>query len=330
MQYAKLGRSGLTVSRLTFGAMTFGDADFHGFRSEVDQAGADAMVAAALDAGVNVFDTADMYATGQSEEILGRCLAKSGRRDRAVVATKVGNPMSDDVNDRGLSYRHVVQGCEASLRRLDTDWIDLYQLHTPDFSTPLEETLRALDDLVRAGKVRAVGWSNFPAWYAAEARRLQLEAGHLPFVSAQVYYSLLGRDVELEILPYLRHAGLGSFVWSPLAGGFLSGKYTREDPTGGGGRLARFSIPPVDRERGYDVVDRLRAVADGHGASVAQVALAWLLTRDGVTSVIVGASRLQQLERNLPAVDLRLAEDELAALDALTAPVGVYPNWRLG
>jgi aryl-alcohol dehydrogenase-like predicted oxidoreductase len=327
VEYTKLGRSGLSVSRLTFGAMTFGVQDFHGFRTDLDQQAADAMIGAALDAGVNVMDTADMYAGGQSEEILGRALASSGRRDRVVVATKVASPMSDDPNDAGLSYRHVINGCEASLRRLGTDWIDLYQLHAADFTTPLDETLRALDDLVRRGLVRYVGWSNWPAWMAAEAQQLQRGGGLAPFVSAQVHYSLLSRDLESDILPYARHAGLGTLIWSPLAGGFLAGKYTREDPGGGGGRLASFTFPPIDRERGYDVVDRLKAIAGDLGATPAQVALAWLLGRDGVTSVIVGATRMEQLADNLAAAELRLGDAERAALDELTAPTLTYPHW---
>ena len=225
MQQVALGNSGLRVSRLTLGAMTFGGVDARGFRANVDQPGANRMVATALDAGINLFDTADVYSLGASEEMLGRALAAADGATHALVATKVGNRMSRDRNDRGLSYRHIVDSCEASLRRLNREAIDLYQLHTPDFQTPLEETLRALDDLRRRGLVRYVGWSNFPAWYAAQAQALQAAAGHAPFISAQAYYSLVGRDLELEILPWCRHAGVGVLVWSPLAGGFLSGKY---------------------------------------------------------------------------------------------------------
>jgi aryl-alcohol dehydrogenase-like predicted oxidoreductase len=330
MDYLPLGNSGLRVSRLTLGAMTFGGVDARGFRATVDQAGADRMVASALDAGVNLFDTADVYSLGVSEEMLGRALAATQASSHALVATKVGNRMSRDRNDRGLSYRHIVASCEASLRRLNRESIDLYQLHTPDFQTPLEETLRALDDLRRRGLVRYVGWSNFPAWYAAKAQALQENCGHAPFVSAQTYYSLVGRDLELEILPWCRHAGVGVLVWSPLAGGFLSGKYSPETPDGGGGRRANFEFPPVDVARGAAVLEQVRSVASDHGLTASQVALAWLLHQRGVTSVIVGASSQAQCEENLAAAHVALTPEDLAALDEASALELTYPHWLFG
>ncbi|SDU37010.1 aldo/keto reductase [Jiangella alkaliphila] len=330
MLYTRLGTSGLVVSRLTFGAMTFGSYEVgNGFRADVGQRDADRMVGVALDAGVTVFDTAEAYGNGASEEVLGAALARSGARDRVVVATKVFNGPGPDVNGSALSYRHVVNNAEAALRRLGTDWIDLYQLHLPDFHTPLDETLRALDDLVRRGLVRYTGWSNFPAWYAAQARAVQERAGWAPFVSGQLYYSLVGRDAEDELLPYTRAAGLGTLIWSPLASGFLTGKYTRADPSGGGGRRRDFAVPPVDLERGYDVVDALRELAGEHGVTPAQVAYGWLLARPGVSSLIVGASSPEQLAENLAAADFVLPAGDVARLDALTTPAPRYPAWAV-
>jgi aryl-alcohol dehydrogenase-like predicted oxidoreductase len=330
VQYTQLGNSGLTVSRLALGTMTFGQYSFAAFHANVDQAGADRMVGTALDAGVNLFDTAEGYGEGKSEEVLGAALRRAGARERVVIATKVSTFAADpqDRDLQRLSYRHVVGNAEAALRRLGTDWIDLYQLHAPDFVTPWEETLRALDDLVSRGLVRYVGWSNFPAWHAARAEGIQQLRGYAPFVSAQIHYSVVGREAEHEVLPYCRAGGLGTLIWSPLAGGFLSGKYTRADPTGGGGRRATFSVPPVDVERGYDVVERMHEIAGDRGVSVAHVAYGWLLGKSEVSSVIVGASRLEQLAENLAAADLALTGDELETLDALDPPAPLYPHPR--
>jgi aryl-alcohol dehydrogenase-like predicted oxidoreductase len=330
MRYTQLGSTGLTVSRLALGAMTFGQYSFATFHANVDQSTADRMVGLALDAGVNVFDTAEGYGDGRSEEVLGAALRRAGARDRALIATKVSTfaaPEGDPDRLR-LSYRHVVGQAEAALRRLGTDWIDLYQLHGPDFVTPWEETLRALDDLVSRGLVRYVGWSNFPAWYAARGEGLQRLHGYAPFASAQIYYSLIGREAEHEVLPFCRAAGLGTLIWSPLAGGFLSGKYTRDDPTGGGGRRAAVSVPPIDVERGYDAVETLRTIAERRGVPVAHAAYAWLFAKPEVSSVIVGASRPEQLSDNLAAADLSLEDDEVAALDALDPPAPLYPHPR--
>ena len=253
-----------------------------------------------------------------------------------MISTKVstyGTGSNDEDPDLlRLSYRHVIGNAEAALKRLGTDWIDLYLLHQPDFITPWEETLRALDDLISRGLVRYVGWSNFPAWHAARGDGIQAERGYAPFVSAQIYYSLIGREAEHEILPYCRAAGLGTMIWSPLAGGYLTGKYTREDPAGGGGRRAAFSVPPIDLERSYDAVETMREIADRHEVPVAHVAFAWLLAKPEVSTVIVGASRPEQLADNYAAVVLALSEDELAALDALDPPAPLYPHprWMAG
>ncbi len=325
MKYARLGNTGLIVSRLTMGTMTFGAG--YGSIAKVDQATADGMVARALDAGINFFDTADQYSDGQSEEILGKSLGR--RRGEVVLATKVGLRMGANVLDAGLSARHIAAAAEASLWRLGTDYLDLLQLHIPDPHTPLDETLSALDDLVRQGLVRYVGFCNFPAWQAATALGIQSEKGYAPFVSAQMYYSLLGRDIEHEVVPLAKRAGLGIQPWSPLAGGFLSGKYTREKSGEAGDRRAAMNFPPVDVELGYTVVDKLGEISQAHGATVAQTALAWTLSRPFITSVIVGASRASQLDDNLGAIDITLAPEELGALDELTAPTVPYPNWMI-
>jgi aryl-alcohol dehydrogenase-like predicted oxidoreductase len=330
MQYTQLGNSGLTVSRLALGTMTFGQYSFGTFHANVDQTTADEMVGLALDAGVNLFDTAEGYGQGKSEEVLGAAIRRAGARDRVVIATKVSTYAIDapDPDLQRLSYRHVVGNAERALRRLGTDWIDLYQLHAADFVTPWEETLRALDDLVSRGLVRYVGWSNVPAWHAARGEGLQQRLGYAPFVSAQIYYSVVGREAEHEVLPYCRAAGLGALVWSPLAGGFLTGKYTRADPAGEGGRRAAFSVPPVDLERGYDAVEAMRGIAETRGVPVAHVAYAWLFGKPEVSSVIVGASRPEQVAENLAAADLALSGEELATLDALDPPPPLYPHPR--
>lgn len=330
MRYTQLGNSGLTVSRMALGTMTFGKYSFATFNANVDQQAADRMVGVALDAGVNLFDTAEGYGNGQSEEVLGSALKRTGARDRVVIATKVSTFANDPQHPdlQRLSYRHVVDNAEAALRRLGTDRIDLYQLHAPDFVTPWEETLRALDDLVSRGLVRYVGWSNFPAWHAARGRGIQYLHNYAPFISAQIYYSVIGREAEHEVLPYTRAAGLGTLIWSPLAGGFLTGKYTRDDPTGQGGRRAAFSVPPINIERGYDAVEVLREIAQRHAVPVAHVAYAWLLAKPEVSSVIIGASRPEQLTDNLAASELSLTHDELTALDAVDAPSPLYPDPR--
>jgi aryl-alcohol dehydrogenase-like predicted oxidoreductase len=313
--------------------MTFGEYSFASFYANVDQSTADHMVGAALEAGVNLFDTAEGYGDGASEEVLGAALRRAGARDRALIATKVSTfTPGPDPDVLRLSYRHVVGNAERALRRLGTDWIDLYQLHQPDLVTPWEETLRALDDLISRGLVRYVGWSNFPAWHAARGQGLQEMRGYAPFVSAQIYYSVIGREAEHEILPYCRAAGLGTLIWSPLASGFLTGKYTRDDPAGEGGRRSDFSVPPVDVEPGYRAVDAMREVADRRGVPIAHVAYAWLLAKPEVSSVILGASKPQQLSQNLAAADLELSAAEVAVLDALDPPAPLYPDprWMTG
>lgn len=327
MQYSRLGNTGLIVSRLAFGTMTFGRAGgIFASVAKVDQAGADGLVGRAIDGGINFFNSADVYTGGDSERILGKALGV--KRKDVVIATKVGNRMSPALVDSGLSYGHVVAACDASLERLGTDYIDVYLVHKVDALTPVEETVEALEALVRAGKVRYVGFSNWPAWTAAKAIGAQRTRGFTPFRAAELYYSLVGRDVEHELQPLCLDAGVGIMVWSPLAGGFLSGKYTREQPKGGGSdRLGGFDFLPYDRERGFALVELLKVVGAPHGASPAQVAIAWLLTRPAVSSVLIGASSVRQLDDNLGAADVRLTPEDLARLDAATKPAPIYPNW---
>ncbi len=326
MQYTLLGNTGLTVSRLAFGAMTFtaGNKDL----GAIYKVGADLateLVGRALESGINFFDTADGYANGESEVMLGAALKP--HRDQVVIATKVGFRTGPALTRAGLSRRHILWSVDQSLERLGTDWIDVYIAHREDPYTPLEETLAALDAVVRAGKVRYLGFSNWSAWKAAAALEIQKANGLAPFSHGQMYYSLVGRDVERDIMPMMRRYGLGLTVWSPLASGFLSGKYTRQTLTDPNNRLSGFDILPFDKERGFELVERMRSIAAAHGATVAQVAIAWLLARQTVSSVIVGSTRLSQLEDNLKAVTVTLTTAEIAELDAATTLPPVYPNF---
>jgi aryl-alcohol dehydrogenase-like predicted oxidoreductase len=326
MQYTRMGDTGLVVSRLAFGAMTFGSSDgIFASVAKVGSALADELVNKAIEAGINFFNSADVYTAGQSEEMLGKALG--ARRKDVVIATKVGFRSGPALVHQGLSRHHILESAEGSLRRLGTDYIDVYLVHRFDRHTPVEETVEALDMLVKQGKVRYVGFSNWPAWFAATAVGIQNKNGLARFRAAEMYYSLVGRDLEHEVVPFVEQAGIGVLVWSPLAGGFLTGKYTRENPKGDGGRLTGFDMLPYDRDKGHQVVDKLRVIAGAHGATPAQVALAWLLSKPAVCSVLVGANKLAQLEDNLGAADLRLSEQHLRELDEMTAPAPIYPNW---
>lgn len=326
MQYTTLGNTGLVVSRLAFGAMTFtaGDRSL-GAVYKTDAEAADALVGQALDAGINFFDTADAYASGQSERILGETLR--ARRDEVVIATKVGFRTGAPLTQAGLSRRHILWSVDQSLKRLGTDWIDAYIVHKEDPHTPLEETLLALDAVVRSGKVRYIGFSNWSAWKVAAALEIQKANGLAPFTHGQMHYSLLGRDVERDVIPMMQRYGLGLTVWSPLASGFLSGKYTRENLGDPDNRYSGFDILPFDKEQGFKLVERMRGIASQNGASVAQVAITWLLSKRAVTSVLLGASKPHQLKDNLGSADLVLTQAEISVLDAETVPVPVYPNW---
>jgi aryl-alcohol dehydrogenase-like predicted oxidoreductase len=328
MDYRQLGHSGLRVSALTLGTMTFGGRG-HWTRvgaTEVDTA--TRQVDMCLDAGVNLIDTADVYSDGLSEEVVGKTL--KGRRDRVLIATKARFAMGEGPNDAGLSRHHLIQACEASLRRLGTDYIDLFQVHEWDGHTPLEETLSALDHLVNSGKVRYIGCSNYAAWHIMKALGISERKNLQRFVSQQIYYSLQARDAEYELVPVALDQGVGILVWSPLAGGLLSGKYRRgQDMPEGSRHLTDWNEPPVhDEDQLYDIVDVLVEIAEARGVSAAQVALAWTLGRPGIATVVVGARTEEQLADNLGAADLKLEDDERARLDEVSAPRLMYPYWH--
>jgi aryl-alcohol dehydrogenase-like predicted oxidoreductase len=328
MQYRPLGASGLQISALTLGTMTFGGQGNFAKVGATDLAGAKRQIDMCLDAGVNVIDTADVYSTGGSEEIVGEAI--QSKRDDVLLATKVRMRMGDGPNMEGLSRHHVISGCQASLRRLRTDHIDLYQVHEWDGLTPVQETLEALQFLVDQGYVRYVGVSNYAAWQLMKTLGVA-ERHHLPrFVSQQIYYSLQERSAEYELIPLATDQGLGTLVWSPLAGGLLSGKHRRgQDGPEGTRQLAGWDEPPVyDEDRLYDTIEVLVEVAEGHGVSAAQVALAWLLTRPTISSVIVGARTDEQLADNLKAAELTLADDELARLEEVSRQPLLYPYWH--
>lgn len=330
MRMRKLGSSGLFVSELCFGAMTFGGSEgLWGQVGKLGQEDADALVGAALDAGINLFDTANVYAHGRSEEILGRSLKNLGVvRDDVVVATKVASSMGDGPNRGGASRLHILSECRASLRRLGLDHIDLYQIHAFDPATPIEETLEALDSLVRAGDIRYVGLSNWAAWQIMKAIGIA-RARHLaPITSLQAYYTLVGRDVEREILPLLASEQVGLMVWSPLAGGYLTGKYA-DGGHSDGARQTELDFPPIDRVRGEKLIRVLKDVARRHDRSPAQVAIAWLLAQPAVSTVIIGAKRVEQLRENLRATEVRLDPDDMARLDSVSRLPIEYPGWLL-
>ena len=335
MRYNPLGRTGLFVSELCLGTMTFGGEGFFAYMGAVKQDGADALVKAAFDKGVNFIDTADVYSQGLSEEITGQAIRNVGlRREDVVLATKAMGPMGEGINTRGTSRKHIVEACKASLKRLGTDYIDLYQIHGFDAATPIEETLRALHTMVEHGHVRYIGVSNWAAWQIAKALGISERLGLHRFETVQSYSTLAGRDLEREVVPMVKSEGLGIMVWSPLAGGYLSGKYQAEGTKEQGaveqvGRREERPFPPVDETRGPKVVDAMRPIAQAHGVSVAQIALAWLLYQRHVTSVIVGAKRIDQLEDNLGAVDVVLSADELATLDQVSKLPAEYPGWMM-
>ena len=331
MKYNQLGRTGLYVSELCLGAMTFGGGQTGGIWGAVgslDQAQVDQIVRKSLDGGINFIDTANVYHAGRSEELVGRSLKTLGvKRSDVVVATKVYGDMGSGPNDRGASRGHIMDQVQASLERLQTDHIDLYQIHATDPVTPIEETLWALDDCVRRGMVRYVGVSNWAAWRIAKALGISERRGFARFETVQSYYTIAGRDLERELVPLMLEEKLGLMVWSPLAGGLLSGKYGPGSPDPEGARRTAFDFPPVDRERAWACVAEMRKVAEAHGSTVARVALAWLLSRPAVTSVIIGAKTVEQLENNLGAVSLRLSDDDLKRLDAVSQLPEEYPGW---
>lgn len=331
MRYRTLGQTGLLVSELCLGTMTFGgDETLWGQIGRVQQDEADTLLRTAVEAGVNFVDTANVYSGGLSEQITGQAIRNLGlARDEIVVATKVFGRMGKGPNATGASRAHILEQAKASLKRLQLDHIDLYQIHGFDRLTPFEETLEALDTLVRHGHVRYVGVSNWAAWHVVKALGICERRQLAPIRSLQAYYTLAGRDLEREIAPMLSSEGVGLMVWSPLAGGLLTGKYDRSNSGGGEGRRATFDFPPVDRERAFAVIDAIRPMAESRGCTVAQVALAWLLHQPVVTSVIIGARRVDQLQDNLGSVAVRLTPEELETLGAVSALPAEYPGWMI-
>jgi aryl-alcohol dehydrogenase-like predicted oxidoreductase len=331
MQYKTLGDTGLLVSTLCFGTMTFHGG--HGMWSkigQVDQAGADALVKGSIEAGINFFDTADVYSEGESEKTLGQSLKNLGivRKD-VVIATKVFSRTGPGRNDVGASRGHIMDAVEASLKRLGMDYIDLYQIHGSDSITPIEETLRALDMLVQQGKVRYIGASNWEAWKFSRAATISELKGYARFDTLQAYYSIAGRDIEREIVPMLQHGKTGLLVWSPLAGGLLSGKFSRDNQKPEGSRRSEFDFPVVDKERAWRILDVIRPIAAAHDCSPARIGIAWLLHQPVVTSVLIGAKRTEQLEDNLAAVDVKLTVEEMEQLNKISQLPPEYPGWML-
>ena len=325
-----LGNSGLWVPPLAFGTMTFGGVGLFSALGATRGSEADALVSRCLDAGVNLFDTADFYSGGEAERMLGRALGS--RRDEALIATKVFLRTEPGPNGAGLSRHHIIRSCEASLRRLGTDWIDLYQAHGYDPFTPVDETLAAFDDLIRAGKVRYLGCSNFAAWQLMKSQAVAEQRGRTRYVAHQIYYNLVGRDIEIEIEPACADQGVGLLAWSPLAGGFLTGKYVRDSDAPPDSRRARWvdEVEKFDLELGFRVVEVLRDIASEHGATCAQVAINWLLANPSVSSVVVGARTVAQLDDNLAALDWSLDESEVARLQEVSATALPYPQWHHG
>jgi aryl-alcohol dehydrogenase-like predicted oxidoreductase len=330
MRYNVLGRTGLFVSELCLGTMTFGGKGFWEAIGKLGNKEVETLVGTALDGGVNFVDTADVYSEGESERLLGGALKALGRpRDELVVATKVRGRSGPGVNQVGLSRAHILASIDHSLLRLGLDFVDLYQIHGFDPVTPIEETVRALDDVVRSGKARYVGFSNLSAWLGMKAIGFAEARDLARFQSAQVYYSLVGRDIERDLVPMAQSEGVGILSWSPLAGGLLSGKFDPDKKGPEGARRSSFDFPPVDRQRLPRVLDALRKVAVETGVSVARIALAWQLTRPFVTSVIIGAKNTEQLLDNLAAADVKLSPEHTRLLDEASALPSEYPGWML-
>src|ERR1700678_4340799 len=336
MQFKTLGDTGLLVSTICFGTMTFSgqsagtEAGIWKHIGDVNQAGADGLIKECIEAGVNFFDTADVYTEGQSETILGQSLKNLNiARHRVVIATKVYGRVGPGRNDVGASRGHIMDGVEASLRRLQTDHIDLYQIHGNDLVTPVEETVRALDALVQHGKVRYVGCSNWPAWKIAKALGISEFKNLARFETIQAYYSIASRDLEREIVPLMESEKVGLLVWSPLAGGLLSGKFSRTNQKPSDSRRSEFDFPLVDKERTWKILDVMAPIARAHGCSAARVSLAWLLAKPVVTSIIIGAKRPHQRKDNLAAVELNLTADEIKQLDEVSALPPEYPGWMV-
>jgi aryl-alcohol dehydrogenase-like predicted oxidoreductase len=329
MKYNLFGNTGLKVSELCLGAMTFGGRGMWTAIGTLPQDQVNELVKMSIEGGINFIDTANIYSEGLSEQMTGNAIRELGlKRDDLVIATKVRGKMGEGPNDSGLSRKHILQQADESLTRLQMDYIDLYQIHGFDALTPLEETLEALDALVKSGKVRYVGCSNLAAWQIMKALGISAREHLSKFVSLQAYYTIAGRDLERELVPMLFDQKMGLMVWSPLAGGLLSGKYSRDQETKEGRRVS-FDFPPIDKEKAFDIVEVMQQVADQKAVSVAQIALAWLLHQPVVTTIIIGATKQHQLTDNLAAVQVKLSADELKKLDAVSAIAAEYPGWML-
>lgn len=330
MKYKFLGDTGVLVSELCLGTMTFGGEGYFEVMGKVDQLEATAQVKTAFDKGINFFDTANVYSYGRAEEMLGAAFTDLALcRDEVVIATKARGRMYPGANQIGLSRLHLMSSVDSSLHRLGMDYIDVFYVHGVDEYTALEETMRGLEDLVRSGKVRYIGVSNHTAWQIMKANGIAEKNGWTKFVACQHYYSIAGRELERELVPMMKDQNLALMPWSPLAGGFLSGKFTRNNESTGDNRRDSFDFPPVDKEKAYDIIEAIQPIAENHGVSVAQIALAWLLHQKSVTSVIIGAKRPDQLLDNIAAVDVTLTAEELAILDRVSAIKPEYPAWMI-
>ncbi len=330
MKYNLLGNTGLKVSELCLGTMTFGGKGRFKPIGSLSQEPVDALIKRSVDAGINFIDTANVYSEGVSEELTGQAIHNLGlNRDSLVLATKVRGKMGEGPNDSGLTRKHIMKQVEASLKRLKTDYIDLYQVHSYDPLTPLEETLWTLDDLVKSGKVRYIGASNMAAWQLMKALDFSKYTRIQSYASLQAYYTIAGRDLERELIPLVLDQKVGLMVWSPLAGGLLTGKYDRSEDKSEGGRRINFDFPPVNKERAFNIIDVLQPMAEAKGASVAQLALAWLLKQPAVTTVIIGANKMEQLDDNLKATDVDFTTEELDKINGVSKLPEEYPGWML-
>ena len=323
MKYKQLGNSGLIVSELCLGTMTFGQGEHFGFQSTIDEKKAAEVVDSAIDSGINFFDTADGYGNGQSEIILGKVLNK--KRKDVLITTKLSFRTGEQAFNAGVNSKHIIEQCHNSLKNLQTDYLDVLLLHNDDPITPIDETLKALENLVQQGKVRYIGFSNYQAWKAAAMTQRQKDLHYSPFVASQMHYSILNREVEREIIPMSLHYGIGMMVWSPLSSGFLTGKYTRDNPTPKDSRLNNFDLGLFDRELGYTVIDKLTEIAKRHNTTVTAISLSWLLTKKVVSSVIIGVSKTEQLKENLACQEIQLSEKEITEIDELTKLEPKYP-----
>jgi aryl-alcohol dehydrogenase-like predicted oxidoreductase len=330
MKYNLLGNTGLKVSELCMGTMTFGGKGYWTAIGTLDQQAVDSLMKRSIDAGINFIDTANVYSEGLSEEMTGKSIRNLGlKRDELIVATKVRGKVSDNPNGIGLTRKHILHEVETSLQRLHTDYIDLYQIHGYDELTPLEETIDTLDGLVKSGKVRYIGASNLAAWQLMKSLSYSTYNRTSKFVSLQAYYTVAGRDLERELIPLLKDQNVGLMVWSPLAGGLLSGKYRRNGEGAEGARRASFDFPPINKERAFDIIDVLEPMAKEKNATVAQLALAWLLHQPVITTVIIGANKPEQLEDNLKAIDVKFTADELQKINEVSKLTPEYPGWML-